>query len=604
MIITPRDYQQAAIDASKEATLRGINRQLLVLATGMGKTILSSFMINEAVKMGKRPLVLIDRKVLATDWRDELLSINPNLNVGIEMNTSKAGKQNDVVVASLQTLGRKNSKRIKKFNPDEFDWVFSDEAHHFPTPQGIRVLEYFGVGHENFNPDKTLVGLTATPERTDGVSLGYLFDDVVAEYPIGYGIRNGWLTDMLVHRIKTDTDISKVKKSKDDYNQKQLGEAVNNERRNKQVINAYLEYLNGEKAIVYSVDVEHAYALQVEFKNIGIRSEVIEAHTTDEDRARWIKEFREGDLNILLNFGTLTTGFNATEVKGLILTRPIRSKTLLTQILGRGLRPSKDSFIDVFTDADGRLQSIASSTKPECLIIDFEDIVHEKNILTQASLFGTSPKLNISGKRLFKEVIEPLEELQKEKGVDISQIESMDDIKIISEKRRLDIGSLKTPPEIEELSKRTWISAGEGIYEILYSDQKKALIVERNKTKSQLLDKEEWNLLEYDTKSGVTKKLQMFNNLSAAIKNADEYADRSGWESTFKEKAPWMDKGVSEGQWNLLMKLYRYKSGYCEFRILNSRYSDTGTRKLVHKKTKEVLDAGLASKYIDQKLGK
>lgn len=599
-----RPYQGEAIEAHYAALKKGIKRQLFVIATGGGKTLVSCQLIDNYVKQGKRVLVLVERKVLAFDWRDEALSINPTLSIGVEMNTNKANKQNDVVVASLQTLGRVNSKRIKKFNPDHFDVVITDEAHRFPTPQGIRVLEYFQVGNKSFNPNKILIGLTATPHRADGVSLGYLFDDIVAEYPIGYLVKEGWLTDMMVYRVKTGTDISGVKVSGGDYNIKQLSKTVNVEDRNRLILKSYFDYLNGEKAIIYTADVEHAYTLQTLFEKHGVRGEVIEAETDEKKRAQWIKEFREGDLDLLLNYGTLTEGFNSTEVKGIIIARPVGSKTLLTQILGRVIRPSLDAFVDFFGTPEERRSSISRSTKPVAIVIDFDDTVQSDKILTQASLFGASPKINISGKKLFKEVIEPLERLKVEKGVDISQIHDLDQIHLITERKRLDITSLSTPPEIADLSNYTWVGAGEDTYEIMFSEHKKVLIVEKDRTKSEMLDKEEWVLCEHDTSSGITKKLQSFFNLSAAIKNADEYAERNKWVSIYKKKSKWMSRGVTESQWKLLMKLYTYKNGYSELQVLSSFYPDTGMRKLMYKKTKEILDAGLASQLIGQKLGR
>lgn len=599
-----RPYQAEAIDNFYSALEKGIKRQLFFCCTGSGKTFMTCRLIDDAVKRGERVLVLVERTVLADQWKKSILKYNPDLSVGIEMNVNKSKKKNDVVIASLQTLGRKNSKRIKTFEPDEFKFCVCDEAHYFPTPQGIRVLEYFNMGHESFDPDHKLLLLTATPERADGVSLGYLCDDITMEYTISHAIKDGWLVEPVVHTIKTGTDISSVPKTKNDFNLKQLSQTVNVDGRNGLILKSYIKYLNGIKTLIFTAGVDHAYTLQSIFADHGIRSEVIEANTPKDDRDKWIDEFKSGSLDIILNHNTVSVGFDSTEVRGLMIARPIGSSGLLTQILGRVLRPSITAFVDMFDTPTERKAAIDVSVKPHAIVLDFEDTVKSDKIVTIGSLFGCSPNLNISGKRLFKEVVEPLERLQKDKGVDVSKIENLDEIEVIAEKKKLEISSLRTPPEIESLSSRTWVSAGEDIYEILYGKENKALIVEKDSTKSLLIDREEWVLYEHDTKSGVTKRLQSFYNLSAAIKNADEYAERKEWDTLWKEKKKWMSGGVTESQFNFLMKLYRYKSGYCEFKVLNSRYPDTKVRKLMHRKTKDILDSGLASEYIDRKLGR
>jgi superfamily II DNA or RNA helicase len=607
--ITPRYYQQYGLEALDESVQRGIKRNAIVSATGTGKTILGCLRIKKKLSEGKKCLILVDQRLLAYQWKYDLIKVIPNVKIGIEMSTTTASKNDDVVIATVQTLGRKGKKRIKKFGPI-FDFVICDEVHKSPTPTWMRALEYFGVGQDNFHSDKELLGLTATFYRNDDVSLGKLFDDVAYKYPIKDALRDGWLTDIEHYPVSTKTDISKIQSYKDDFNLTQLSDRLNNPVRNSLIVKSYKEISGGEKAVCYTANVKHAYDLQKVFEHHGINAQVIEANTDEDLRKQWVDEFKSktGDIDVLLNFGTLTTGFNAPEATTLILARPIKSQVLYVQIIGRGLRPSSMANVDLWDGEDEkelRRTAIDLSDKPACKLIDLCDVWGSHEIATPVSLFGLNNEMDTrKKKRIFKEVVEPLDELKAETGMDVSTIVDIDDIDMIVQRNKVDITKHKTPTKIRNLTNKRWMELENGGYELPFRKEDKILIIERDESK-QLLGKEGHKLMEYDMKSKITKELNTFNSLEGAFNIADQYIDQQGWDTTFKERRGWMDAEPTEKQIALLLKLYTYRKGqaneFCEFKRLNKRYKKTGHRMLKYKKTKEIVDAELASELIDQK---
>lgn len=595
MSIELRDYQKQIIEAVNKTAERGIKRQLLVAVMGLGKTLTTTHIIDQKTNGGEKALILVDQKDLIDQWKKALHQTNPKLRVGVEQANNKAKLTDDVIIATVQTLGREGKKRIKKFPQDHFRYAFVDEADRSIAETWFRTLEYFNFGKDSFDQDNLLLGMTGTPYRSDGQSLGILYDDIVANYDLRFAISKGWLTDFKLYEVSTNTDLSKYS------TQEELDQAVDNDERNAEALKAYRQFSDGEKALLYTASVEHAYRLCELFNEHDIPSAVIEANTPDDEREQILQDYRDGKIKCIHNFNTMSRGIDVPETTTLILLRKIQSKSLVFQIVGRVLRPSDTAFVNVFNTPEKRKKGIANSAKPYGKVIDLYDKVGNHNFAHVPSLFGLHNELKTNQpQKFYEEVVEPLEEKAKEHGFDKSKVKDLGDIDLIVKNRKVEISSLKLDPQIEQFTDRKWVSVGEDSYEIIYGEDNKVLMIEADQSKSELLDKKEWKLLEYDTKDGVTKELQTFNSLSGAFHTADRYADREGYDAKWKKRADWMKKGVTQNQAEKLKQLYTYKNGYSELRTLNDRY-DNGVRKLLYKKTGEVLDRGSASELLQQK---
>jgi len=229
MTFTLRPYQQEALDAVVSNANNGITKQLVVLPTGAGKTVIFSQL--PIIKPDTLPmLVLAHRSELLEQARSKILDCNPNLTVEIEQAERKAGKV-DVVVASVATLGRNNTPRIEQYPKDYFKSIVIDEAHHAAAPSYRRIIDFF-------SPD-FLLGVTATPQRSDSTRLIDVFDEIVYYRTIQDLIQEGWLSPLVGYRVKTSTDISEVEIQNGEYSQSQLEEKIDNPERNAHVVAAY-----------------------------------------------------------------------------------------------------------------------------------------------------------------------------------------------------------------------------------------------------------------------------------------------------------------------------------------------------------------------------
>lgn len=585
-----RDYQQKTQDAVYESFKNGISRQLIVLATGLGKTFTSLSISQSFIEYFERTtsmtkvLFLVDQVELAEQTYKTFKEAFPKIKVGIEQASNKINPNDRIVIASVQTIGRKNSKRILKFDKEQFGVVIVDEAHKSVADTFIRVLDYFAVGPNNHNPEKLLLAMTATPNRTDGVKLGKLYDDIVVNYDLAWGIRNGWLTDIEVYNVKTNTDISKVKSYGDDFAQGELNEAINNAQRNAQIVQAYKQYAQNERAFVYCTSVEHAYELEALFKANDVSCGVIEANTDKALRKKMLDKHKKGDdYNVLLNFGTLTTGVDSPKTACAIIARPIKSELLYRQIIGRVLRPDPTASVDEYSDdAELRRFMIEVSKKPAAKIIDFEDVTGKHQTMSAPSLFGLSRKIAEDKPRFFKDVVEVIEAKEHELGVNLKFVEDLSEIDVIVERRKGNLGSLETPVEIHDYTDKAWMELGEDHYELTMSSSGASMIIVKNQL-------DQYEVRVYDHRQQKTVRLQAFNNLSGAFKLADDYSTEHYDTRYLNRKAEWRGKGVTPKQAQILTKML--KGGIRVSR--EDHYPDTGVPMLYYKG--ELLNCGSAS---------
>jgi ATP-dependent helicase IRC3 len=430
-----RDYQSECLAAIFKRYQAGIRRQLTCLPTGSGKTVIFAE-FPRYFKMKNQMLVLAHRAELLDQARDKIRRANPELRVEVEQANRSADPDCDVVVASVPTLGRKGSKRLKRLDPDRFFLIVVDEAHHATAETYKRVLDYFGVFAENTR--KLLVGFTATPKRGDGEGLDAVFQEIVYSSPLPEMIKAGYLSPVAGYRVETDIDLSRVNTRMGDFVVAQLSQAVNVVERNDLIVKVFRERLEGRQTLCFCVDVAHAHSLAAAFNNEGIRAAGVSGDMDRSERAKALEDFHAGRIQVLANCMVLTEGYDEPTVEGIILARPTKSTLLYTQMIGRGTRlhPGKENVT----------------------IVDIVDATREHSLTTLPSLFELSDQFDLEG-HTTDEVETAMEWTGENRPwVPIEQATSLSDLKYRC--TRINLFDLETPGDLATYAEYAWVSLG------------------------------------------------------------------------------------------------------------------------------------------------
>ena len=535
-----RPYQQAAIDAVLKAYDAGTRRMLLVSATGTGKTVIFSELYKQMQsRLSGQMLVLAHTEELIEQNRATLQANNPNSSVGVEMAGQYAETNAPIISASVQTLGRKDTNRVNRFTWDNIDKVIVDEAHHATATAYRRIFDC--AGSLNQDSRKLLLGTTATPARSDEVSLTDIFEKVVYVYPIRKAINEGYLVDIRGYRVHTDTSLAGVAKSGTDFAAGELSARVDTPLRNQQIVDAWKRLGENRKTVVFCVDIQHAKDMAEEFRGIGVAAEAVWGD--DPERVEKLQRHVHGTTPVLCNCSVLTEGYNDPEVSCILVARPTQSNLLFTQMIGRGTRL-----------ADG---------KKDLIVIDVVDGTVTHTLVTLPTLMGLPNTLDIKGKLLTK-AADFIEQMQTENpAVDFTKLEDIDEAKILVEK--VDMFSIKFPKEVENSSELTWYKAATGGYRMLIPKEG------TGKTGSVHIYENALGIWELDG----TIKEESFHGIrpsfEEAIKVADEQVRKRVNTQTLscvKREALWHSKKVSGGQMAMLKRLFPHRA--FAFELMNS----------------------------------
>lgn len=444
LIVSPidlRDYQRECLTAIFERYQAGIRRQLTCLPTGSGKTVIFAE-FPRYFRMKNQMLVLAHRQELLDQACDKIRRANPALRVEVEQAGRSADPDCHVVVASVPTLGRRGSKRLRRLDADRFFLIVVDEAHHATAETYKRVLEYFGV----FAPDtrKLLVGFTATPKRGDGIGLDAVFQEIVFSRSLREMIQAGYLSPVAGYRVETEIDLSRVKTHMGDFVASHLSLAVNVVERNNLIVNIFRSHLEGRKTLCFCVDVAHAHSLADAFNREGIRAAAVSGDMDRSERAAVLEDFSAGRVQVLANCMVLTEGYDEPAVEGIILARPTRSALLYTQMIGRGMR--------------------LNPGKKNVTIIDIVDVTCEHSLANLPSLFGLSDKFDLEG-HTTDEAEKAIQWVEKNRPwVNIDRATSLTDLRYRC--TEIDLFDLQTPLELSACARFAWVGLGKGGYRL------------------------------------------------------------------------------------------------------------------------------------------
>jgi ATP-dependent helicase IRC3 len=302
----------------------------------------------------------------------------PDKTIDIEMGSSHASGHADITVASVQSII--SGDRIQKFDPRRFKLILVDEAHHIVARGYLQTLSYFGLSAAQAD-SPALVGVSATLSRADGLKIGAAIDHIVYHKDYVDMIGEKWLSDVIFTTVQSKADISKVKKGVNgDFAASDLSRAVNTDSINDTTVRAWMHKAAGRKStIVFCVDLEHVSGLTNAFRRHGIDARFVTGDTPKLERSKRLDAFRNGEYPVIVNCGVFTEGTDIPNIDCVLLARPTRSRNLLVQMIGRGMRlhPGKQNchIIDM-------VASLATGivTTPTLFGLDPSEMVEEANV--------------------------------------------------------------------------------------------------------------------------------------------------------------------------------------------------------------------------------
>lgn len=352
-----RDYQKECIDTICN---KRSGRYLIQMATGLGKTVTFANIPRQG-----RMLILSHREELVNQPLKYF-----NCDKGVEM-ASRRSDGEEVVSASIQSIVR----RLDNFHADDFDIIVCDEAHHAAAKTYKAVFEHFSP--------RLLLGFTATPNRSDAVKLNDVFEDIIFQRDLRWGIKNGYLCDILCKRVNIGFDLRNVRTSHGDYAPGELDKAMDGTA--DAIAQTYREHAKGA-TLIFAVSVNQANEIAKRIPDAA----VVTGET--KNRSDIIDAFTRREIPCIVNCMVFTEGTDMPLVETVIIARPTQSDSLYTQMVGRGLRlhPEKDRLILI--DCVGITGKASLCTAPTLIGIDLKDIPARKLSEIEGPLFELPAK--------------------------------------------------------------------------------------------------------------------------------------------------------------------------------------------------------------------
>jgi len=373
-----RDFQEVAVRSVMEK-LRNGGSTLLVMATGLGKTVVFAEVIRRYMEQGtgRRALVLAHRNELIHQAANSIKRI-AKCDVQIEMGALRSVESGfyraPVVVSSVQTqvAGRGEHKRMHNFDYKQFGLVVVDEAHHAVGNSYTQTLAHFLQGGTC-----RLLGVTATPDRADEVALGRIFDTLAFEYGIREGVENGWLVPILQRMVSVQgLDFSACRTTAGDLNAADLDEVLRYEETLHAMVYPTIEIAGDRRGIIFAASCAHAERItEILNRHKPACGVFVHAGTPEDIRREMFRGFSEGKYQWLVNVGIATEGWDDAALDGkgvsvISMMRPTKSRSLYCQMIGRGTRTLPKT-LDGLLDPEERRVAISQSAKPNLTVLDF-----------------------------------------------------------------------------------------------------------------------------------------------------------------------------------------------------------------------------------------
>lgn len=318
-----RPYQQDMIDRCRQS-LKTHTAPLMVAATGAGKTALTVKMMATAAARGRSSIFMVHRDTLLMQTSRALWQ--QRLEHGL-IASGRGMSKLPVQVASVQTLVRRLAKVPAP------DLIIIDEAHRAAAETYRKIIAAY--------PTAKVVGLTATPQRTDGKGLDDVFDDLVLGPSVGELIRDGYLSPYKIYGPQSQVDMTGVRTRMGDYAADDLEKALDKPTITGDAVSTYLRLAKGMRCVVFCATLNHMRRVAQAYNDAGVPAEYMDGSTPAHEREAILKRLSSGETLILCNVELAIEGLDIPAVEAVQWLRPTASLIIWMQGNGRGLRRSE-----------------------------------------------------------------------------------------------------------------------------------------------------------------------------------------------------------------------------------------------------------------------
>ena len=423
MLLRPR--QKTFVERCLNA-LGSNGNTLSVAPTGAGKTIMFSEILGRLISGSElKAVVLAHRDELTAQNSAKFGEMFPSIPISLfDAKTKSWGGQ--VTFAMVPTLAR--DENLSTMPP--MDFIVIDEAHHAVADTYQKIV----AAALSRNPECRVLGVTATPNRSDNRGLREVFSNVADQITVGELIRSGHLVPprTFIMDVGVKERLLKIDRQGGDFDMEAVEAILNQRPINRAVVDVWKEKARGRPTVVFCSTVAHATSVAEEFENGGVAAALVTGDLGNQDRSRELERFKNGDAEVIINVAVLTEGWDHPPTSCVVLLRPSSAKSTMIQMVGRGLRT-----------VDAR--SYPGVHKSDCVVLDFgtSSIIHgtlEQDVLLdspelddtdplmmecpscKASIPLSSPACPICGHEFLREAAEGADE----KSAPLTAVEMME----------------------------------------------------------------------------------------------------------------------------------------------------------------------------------
>lgn len=355
-----RDYQIEAVTAIRH-DWQDVDRTLAIMATGTGKTVVFLALLDQLRQAGelRRALVIAHRRELIHQPIERAWQMYPDMApaMGIVM-----ADQNEVaaqiVVATVQSINA--SRRLEwMLQFGSFSHVIIDECHHATQGSYTSIIDKL--------PGVKVLGMTATPIRSDGDGLSKIFERVAYRLPINRAIERGALVPFDALGVGLPITFANLRRTRDGWDADDVGGLLSAGNILDIVFDKWREYAGDRQTIAFTANVAQAEQTAAHFQAQGVRAAWVSGETPKAERDQMLRDYQAGKIQVVANCMVLTEGFDAPETSAVLMLSPTRSDLTYVQKLGRGLRTAPG--------------------KTDCRVLDFVP-TEDRNVIMAGDVLG------------------------------------------------------------------------------------------------------------------------------------------------------------------------------------------------------------------------